>query len=210
MVVGSVLLNKYVVVCVLAMLLSACSRYELTPLASTDVVLAFGDSLTSGVGVKPNQSYPAVLSTLLDRKVINAGVAGETSERGLARLKNLLVNNRPKLVILFSGGNDFLQNLSPQQTKQNLAKMIEISQKFGAQVLLVGVPEKKLFASSAELYSELSDSYQIPLEDDIVASLIVRPSMKSDYVHFNEQGYRALAQAIYKALKRSGAVEWIR
>ncbi|MEA3405737.1 MAG: GDSL-type esterase/lipase family protein [Pseudomonadota bacterium] len=201
------MLTKPFLVLLVMVFLSACSRYELQALDSNDVVLAFGDSLTLGVGVKPNQSYPAVLSKLLDRRVINAGVPGEISEKALQRLSELLVKHQPKLVILLSGGNDFLQALSPDQTKQNLAKMIELSQKDGAQVLLVGVPEKKLFADSAELYSQLSNEYQIPLEDDIVADLIMRPSMKSDYVHFNKQGYEALAEALYKKLIQAGAVE---
>lgn len=185
----------------------ACSRYELAPLEQNDVVLAFGDSLTAGVGVHQKQSYPAVLSELLNRKVVNAGVSGETTQQALKRLPALLANIQPKLVIILSGGNDFLQKLSVDKTKQNLSKMIELCQTFGAQVVLVGVPEKKLFADSAELYSELSARYQVPLEDDIIASLIMRPSMKSDYVHFNQQGYRALAEAVHKKLGQMGAIQ---
>ena len=187
--------------------LSACSEVELPRLAKGDVILAFGDSLTQGYGVKKSESYPSVLQNLTGLKVINAGVSGETSDQGLLRLPKLLDKHQPALVILLEGGNDVLRKVPERVIRQNLAKMIEMAQAKGVPVLLVGVPEKKLFGSSLDLYEELADTYQVPLEDDIVASLVARPSMKSDYIHFNPKGYQALAEAIYEKLQDAGAVE---
>ncbi|WP_373018777.1 GDSL-type esterase/lipase family protein [Thiomicrorhabdus sp.] len=191
----------------LALTLSACSDYKLPPLAEEAKILAFGDSLTVGVGVSPAQSYPAVLEKLSGRVVINSGVSGETSEQGLSRLKEELQRHQPALLILLEGGNDVLKNVSPETVEANLGKMIRVAKDQGVSVLLVGVPEKGVFPDTADWYESLSDEYEVPLENDIVADLMGRLTMKSDYVHFNRAGYQALAEAIYKKLKEAGALE---
>ena len=84
--------------------------------------------------------------------------------------------------------------------------MIELAQSKQVSVLLIGVPEKKLFGNTEPLYEDLADLYKIPLEGDVVASLLSRPSMKSDFVHFNALGYQALAEAIHEALQKAGAL----
>jgi len=199
-------LFSFLILLFIGLMLNGCSDHQLLPLKPSNVIVAFGDSLTSGVGVKVGNSYPAQLSEISGFEIVNAGKSGDTSEQGLKRLDEALNRYKPKLVILLMGGNDFLQKVSVSDTKANLALMIEKTQSHGSQILLVGVPEKKLFSDTAELYVELSNEYKVPLEESIVASLMVRASMKSDYVHFNEQGYRALAEAIYNKLKEVNAL----
>lgn len=190
----------------ISFLLSACSRPQLQPLNPSDKILAFGDSLTEGYGVPRQQSYPSVLSQILNRPVINSGISGETTTEGLQRFSSLLDEHSPKLVILIEGGNDFLQNIPAGKTLENLRKMIQEAKNRNIDVLLVGVPPKKLFAGSHELYDTLADELNIPLEDDIIPSLLLRPSMKSDYVHFNAKGYNELAQTIANNLQDLGAI----
>lgn len=190
----------------LMFILSGCGSSKVNELQPGDVILAFGDSLTVGYGVDKQDSYPSILQALSGFKVINAGVSGETTTQGLKRLPETLEAHQPKLVILLEGGNDVLRNQKTTVIKANLESMIAMIHQSGAEVILIGAPEKKLFGSSLDLYSELSDTYQVPLEDDIVASLMRRASMKSDYVHFNEKGYRALAEAVYELMQESGAV----
>ncbi|WP_237264133.1 arylesterase [Thiomicrorhabdus immobilis] len=189
------------------LLLSSCSRVQLPALHSDDVVIAFGDSLTAGYGVDKSQSYPSILAKLTGLNVVNAGISGETTTQGLKRLPEVLEQHQPKLVILLEGGNDVLQKVAESKIKSNLKQMIQLIKQSGASVLLVGVPEKRLFGSALDLYSELASELEIPLEEDIVASLMKRPSMKSDYVHFNQQGYQAMAEAIYEQLQNRGAVD---
>lgn len=196
-----------VLVLVLGLLLSACSKPELQPLEADDKILAFGDSLTAGYGVKKTHSYPAVLSQILNRPVINAGISGETTAEGLQRFTEVLNEHSPKLVILMEGGNDFLRNIPAGKTLENLRFMILEAKSRNIDVLLIGVPPKKLFAGSHELFDTLADEFEIPLEDEIIPSLMLRPSMKSDYVHFNENGYRLLAQTLAEKMKDFGAID---
>jgi len=190
---------------VLVLLLVACGKTELTKLDENSVVLAFGDSLTAGLGVNKSDAYPAELAQMLGVTVINAGVSGETTVQGLKRLPIELETHTPDLVILFEGGNDILRNMDLTLTKQNLNAMIDLIEQAGAEVVLVAVPRKALFSSAAKLYPELAKEHDIPLQKDIVATLLKQPAMKSDSVHFNEAGYRAIAEAVKKLLEKHGA-----
>jgi len=188
-------------------LFSGCSEHELSEIPDDGVILSFGDSLTAGVGVTVEYSYPAQLSKLTGLEVINAGRSGETTVEGLVRFNELLDQSNPDLIILLEGGNDILRNFPDQQTKNNLSKMIQRAQQDGIPLLLIGVPKKSIFSSSASFYQELSESHNIILDDETISDLIKDPSMKSDSVHFNQKGYLQLANNIHKLLKSSGAVQ---
>ena len=190
----------------LCLLLTACGEPEFRPLAAGETILAFGDSLTEGRGVSPAQSYPSVLAALSGHPVINGGVSGELSQAGRARLPALLAEHRPALVILLEGGNDMLRGSGEGALKANLAAMIEAAQGSGAQVLLVGVPRKSLFADGAPLYEELADQYGLVLDNDSIGELLRDPALKSDAVHFNAEGYRTLAQRLHRLLQERGAL----
>lgn len=186
--------------------LSGCTPSKLEPLPQNGTILAFGDSLTAGVGVTKDNSYPSALAELSGLTVINSGVSGETTAEGLKRLQEVLDNIKPDLLILLEGGNDILRNKSLSETKANLASMIELAQRNKIPVVLIGVPQKALFSNSAPLYGELADEYQLVFDDSLIADLQRSPSFKSDYVHFNEKGYRKMATAIYELLKEEGAL----
>jgi len=197
---------KYATLGAIALFISACnSGPSLERLENSATILAFGDSLTYGKGTTNDTAYPAVLEALSGRTVINAGKSGETTAEGVKRLPGLLKKHDPELVILFEGGNDILQNLSKTATKQNLNTMISQSTEYGAQVVLVAVPEKSLFSSAAPWYGELAEEHALVLEDRIVGKLLKKPQMKSDSVHFNAEGYRAVAEAIYELMAENGA-----
>lgn len=186
--------------------LSACDSKRLPVLGPDDTILAFGDSLTHGTGVSQGDSYPTVLATLTNRSVVNAGVPGEISATGLSRLPAVLKEIRPSLMVLLHGGNDVLRNLDLSQTRNHLSAMITLAKDQGVEVVLVGVPQKSLFSDSAPIYSELAQQHGLVFLDDIIANLVRSPSKKSDSVHFNADGYRELAQAIYDRLKKAGAI----
>jgi len=195
----------FLIVCLL--FLQACSDSNaLAPIPQNGVILAFGDSLTVGVGTSETYSYPTVLAQLTGRKVVAAGVSGEETTQGLLRLPKVIDEVNPGMLILLEGGNDILRNRDLQKTKQNLAAMIELAQTRGVQVVLVGVPEKKIFSSVAPLYEELAEQYGLVIADDLLSDLLRDNQYKSDAVHLNQQGYRVMAESIHQLLIKHGAL----
>ncbi len=185
----------------------ACSgEGDLKKLNADATILAFGDSLTLGVGANDEDAYPQKLEKLINLKVVNAGVSGEATAEGLQRLGAELDRYSPQLVILLEGGNDILRNYNLAQTKQNLAKMIEEIQSRNMQLILVGVPEKNIFSDSADLYQELSEQYNLVFDEKIIASLLKKQRYKSDPIHFNALGYEKLAERLREILDENGAL----
>lgn len=184
-----------------------CSRGPtLSPLAADAVIVAFGDSLTRGTGVDAVHSYPAVLGRLLQRRVVNAGVPGEESDAGLARLPAVIARYHPALVVLCHGGNDMLRRRPLDGTRANLAAMVRLLRDKGIDVVLIGVPRPGLFPETAPIYPAVADNADVPLDDDTLARLEADRRYKSDYVHLNAAGYRRLAKSVRDLLADRGAL----
>ncbi|MBI4844789.1 MAG: arylesterase [Nitrospirae bacterium] len=194
-----------------AVFLFSCSRGapSLSPLKEDAVILAFGDSLTFGMGAeRPENAYPAVLQRLINRKVINAGVSGEITAKGLKRLPALLDNYNPALLILCHGGNDLLGKLGEEEAADNLGKMVRMAKERGIDVVLLGVPRLSLTSiSAAGFYRDVALEFDIPYDNKILFEIISNASLKSDYIHPNVRGYRMMAEAVAKLLLEAGAVE---
>ena len=187
--------------------LLACSDSPSLGYISEDrVILAFGDSLTVGVGAPTKDSYPSVLARLSDRHVINAGVSGEVTKEGLTRLPAVLDEHQPELVVLLHGGNDILRSRDIEQAKSNLSAMINMIESQGADVVLIGVPEKKLFSSVAPIYEELANEHGVVFIDDTLSGLLRNNEFKSDPIHLNAAGYSKLAEEIHQKLVEGGAL----
>ena len=194
---------KYIL---LILILSSCGDKKLQPLSSDGIILAFGDSLTLGVGTSLEFSYPSQLARLTGLQVINSGVSGEVTDDGLIRLKEVLETLQPDLIILLEGGNDILRNKPFDSIESNLSKMILLAQKDNIPVILIGVPKKNLFSDTAPFYSELADQHQLIFDGEIISELLRSRSMKSDSVHFNQQGYRKLAENIHQLIVDNGGL----
>jgi lysophospholipase L1-like esterase len=190
------------------LLLDGCSRAVpgIAPLAPDAVVLAFGDSLTYGTGAGPDESYPVVLSRLIHRPVVNAGVPGELSADGLARLPAALDAAAPQVVILCHGGNDFLRRLDEATTAANLRAMVRVARSRGVAVVLIGVPRIGFGLSVPDFYAELARAERLPYADAALTEIESDRALKSDPVHPNAAGYRRLAEALDKLLHAAGAV----
>lgn len=191
-----------------ALALAGCGS-KTPPLPSVgagDVILAFGDSLTYGTGATAEESYPKVLAQLIGREVVGAGVPGETTIGGLARLPNLLEELRPKIMLLCLGGNDMLRKVDPTVTERNLRAMIDMAKQRGVAVVLIGVPRPGLFSGNAPVYETLASEYGLPIEDGVLKDVLYDNEFKSDPIHPNAKGYRRMAEAIAELLRGSGAI----
>ncbi|MFA6629411.1 MAG: GDSL-type esterase/lipase family protein [Sulfuricurvum sp.] len=165
-------------------------------------ILAFGDSLTFGYGAARSESYPDNLQRTLKRRVINDGIPGELSEQGLIRLRTSISRYRPRLLLLCHGGNDILHNIDDRRLRYNLEQMIIYAHAHGVDVILIGVPKFSLLhLSEHPVYVELAKQYNLPIEGDILSTILHDNRYKSDYVHPNKAGYVIMAAAVEKVVR---------
>jgi len=160
-------------------------------------ILAFGDSITYGYGVDKENNYPSQLSNLLQTDVINAGVNGEVTSEGLRRLPGLLEKYKPQILIICHGGNDIIRRKSLMKAKENIKKMIELAREKNIHVVLVGVPTMEVLTlSTAQIYYEIADELNVPLDDSSLEDILGDNYLKIDQIHPNEEGYKILANSL--------------
>ena len=174
-------------------------------------IVAFGNSLTAGLGVAPAESYPAQLQRTLDAagyayRVVNAGVSGDTTAGGVRRVSWAL-NNKPVIVILELGGNDGLRGLSLHETKANLERIIQQFQQASATVVLAGMKLPPNYgqdytAGFEALYQALAKQYHLTLIpfflDGVAASSTLN---QADGIHPTGEGYRLIVEKVFPVLE---------
>ena len=193
---------------IVILIASGCGEKNssLSPLSSSSVILAYGDSLTYGYNVKRSESYPAKLEVLTGISVINSGVSGEVSAQGLKRLPKVLDEHHPQLLILCHGGNDLLRKMDLEEMESNIRSMIQLSLDRDIPVILLGVPKPGIFLSSFDAYKKISKSMNIIFIDDLISDVLGDKSLKSDSIHPNKKGYNIMAEEIYSLLLDKGAI----
>jgi len=164
-------------------------------------IIALGDSLTSGVGASSGHDYVAVLASKIGRPIVNCGVAGDTTADALARLNRDVLARDPKIVIAFLGGNDFLRRVPADQTFANLDQIVRQIQARGALVVLVEVRPPLAGWQYGRRFRRLARERGAVLVPNIFRGIFLDPAMKSDEIHFNDQGYAVVAERIYTAMK---------
>ncbi|VVS94795.1 GDSL-type esterase/lipase family protein [Desulfoluna spongiiphila] len=163
-------------------------------------IVAFGDSLTSGVGAGQGGSYPSQLSARIGRKIINLGVPGETTQSAMARLDDVLGYN-PGIVLITLGGNDLKNGVGRQVAFQNLSFIIGVFQQEGAMVILGGIDIPFWGRDFGTGYRETADAMGVVLVPDIYDGILGKPGLMSDRIHPNDKGYGIMAGHFFKALK---------
>lgn len=164
-------------------------------------IIAFGDSLTSGVGAGRGEDYPSHLTQILGREVINRGVPGETTGHALRRLEQDVLTQDPRIVIVFLGGNDMLQRRPLEELFGNLDTIVERIQQTGALVVLVGLKGLPFDQGYGAGYRDLARRRGCLYVPDAMGGIITDVKLKSDQVHPNGKGYRLIAERIAKMLK---------
>lgn len=167
-------------------------------------LVAFGDSLTAGFGVDSGNSYPDFLQKLIDAKqypwrVINAGVSGDTTSSGLARLP-LVLELKPEIVVLELGANDGLRGIPVEATRANLEEMIVSLKGSGARVVLAGMTLPPNYGADyirpfEKIFTDLAAKHKLPLIPFFLDGVGgVTELMQQDGLHPTVQGNRRVAQ----------------
>jgi acyl-CoA thioesterase-1 len=201
----------------LAALVATGLVFPLRPSRADDPVkvLALGDSLTAGYGLKQGEGFADQLQTAFRKMgrpvaVINGGVSGDTSAGGLARIDWALAD-KPAVVILELGANDMLRAIDPESTRANLAGIIEKVQAAGAKVLLCGMKaQRNLGADYVQrfdaIYPDLAKRYDVPLYPFFMDGIVGADGtadtklLQGDGLHPTEAGAKRIADRIMPEL----------
>jgi acyl-CoA thioesterase I len=190
------------------MLVCALSLFAFNPAPPPKkTIVAFGDSLTAGYGLPPAQAFPVVLHRRLradgyDATVLNAGVIGDTTQKGLFRLQSVEALN-PDLVILELGGNDMLNGVDPRFTKANLEKIILRLRAKGSRVLLAGMRATEAPLDEAKrrrfdkLFPSLATQHSLPFVPNILEGVSGDPKLVLwGGIHPNREGVRRIVDRV--------------
>ena len=169
-------------------------------------ILALGDSLTVGYDLPRDQGFTAQLEAALRARgypaeVINAGVSGDTTAGGLARLDWALADD-PDMVILALGGNDELRAINPAQTRANLDAMLEQLQARNLPVLLAGMKAppnlgREYREAFDSIYPDLARKYAVPLYPFFLQGVATDPELNlKDGIHPNAEGIALIVEGI--------------
>jgi len=200
-----------VFVLLLSLLVMACShakQYAAVPAGAT--VLVLGDSISYGNGANSGEDYPTLLAAKTGWNIINAGVPGDTTEMGLARLPELLEAQPLKLVIVELGGNDFLHHVPRAQTTTNLQKILAMIKAKQIPTVMLAIPKANLFGAAVgslsddPMFEELGKEADAAVIAEELAKVLEHNELKADPIHPNALGYQKLADALAASLNAQG------
>ncbi len=174
-------------------------------------VVALGDSLTAGLGLAPEQAWPALVQRRIDQaglevEVVNAGVSGDTTAGGVRRLDWALDGN-VEVLVLALGANDGLRGLPADQMHDNLAQMIRTAKARGIAVLLCGMEAPPNFGTQytrdfRNVYAALADEHDVAFIPFMLAGVAGDMALnQNDGIHPNEAGTRRVADLIWQSLQ---------
>jgi acyl-CoA thioesterase-1 len=181
--------------------------------AENKTVVFFGDSLTAGYGLDPDEAFPALIQKKIDAagipaRVVNAGLSGETTAGGLRRL-NWILRQKVDVLVIELGANDGLRGIAPNATRANLQAMIDqVREKYPhAVIVLAGMqlppnlgPEYT--QKFAAIFPELAKSNQVTLISFLLAGVGGVPSLnQGDGMHPTAKGDRIVADNVWKILE---------
>lgn len=193
-------------------------------------IAALGDSLTQGYGLPVDQGLVPQLETWLREQgaevaIVNAGVSGDTTAGGLARVGWTLTPDVDALIVAL-GGNDMLRGIDPAASRQNLAGILDVARMQGIEVLLVGLPAPGNYGPDYKtdfdsMYPELAAAYDAALFPDFFAGLrgaadadavgALAAFMQPDGIHPNADGVARivteLGPAVMDLVERSSAAQ---
>jgi len=190
-------------VIILILILSTGQHYDKSYFQGK-LVVAFGDSLTSGVGASSvSESYTAYLAQSLGITIINKGVGGNTTIKALARLQTdvLDLNPKPEVAIVLLGGNDFFKGINQEITKENLTQIVDSIQKAGIKVILLGI-SRLHFPDYENMIQAIAMKKGAGYVPAILDGIVDAEDLMHDLKHPNDDGYELMAERIRPTLER--------
>jgi acyl-CoA thioesterase-1 len=174
-------------------------------------IVFLGDSLTAGLGLAVESSYPALLQRRLDEQgyryeVVNAGVSGDTSAGGLRRLDWSLAGD-VKILVVALGANDGLRGLSPEELKKNLSAILDRASAQGITVILAGMEAPPNFGAEytqqfRDVYAELAKDYKVRFLPFLLHGVAGTTDLnQADGIHPNARGARMVADLVWGSLE---------
>ena len=174
-------------------------------------VVALGDSLTAGLGLPVEQSYPSLLQQRIDKdhlnfEVVNAGVSGDTSAGGLSRLEWAL-DGDVRVLIVALGGNDALRALPPSELRDNLSAIIERAQARHIMVVLAGMEAPRNFGRDYDVrfhnvYPELAKKYHVAFVPFLLQDVAgIERLNQRDGIHPTAEGAEIVAKNVWTVLR---------
>jgi acyl-CoA thioesterase-1 len=206
--------NKMVFVLwvIFSVVFMACATTGGSTSASTSVgetIVCLGDSLTAGTGINvagkddKSKAWPAFLQNKVNIPVINAGVSGDTTAKGLARVKKDVLSKNPRIVIIFLGSNDYFQKVPLSTTKNNLQKIIDMVNDGSRKIYLTSIYGPGWNDQVDDMFNTLASSNNIEQIDTSFDGKVwgVKENMSADGIHPNAKGYEIIADYIFEVLK---------
>jgi len=191
----------------------AAANSAAAPAGGARTVLFLGTSLTAGLGVDPDDAYPALVQARVDSaglpfRVVNAGSSGETSAGALRRL-DWLMRQPFDVLVVETGANDMLRGADPDSTRANLRRIIERvrAERPDTRIVLAGMMAlpnlgREYGARFQAIYPDLAREYRLPLIPFLLEGVGGDPALNlPDGVHPNEQGHRRVAGTVWTALE---------
>ena len=187
------------------------TRAGAAPANDLPTIVCLGDSLTAGHGVPEAEAWPTLLQQRLDAegyryRVVNAGVSGDTSAGGLARM-DWLLRQRIDILIVELGANDGLRGLDPAETEKNLAAIVEKGRANAAQVVLAGMRMPVNYGAEYKgrfdaIFPALAARYHLPLVPFLLEGVAGRRDLNlPDGIHPTGAGYKIVLDNVWDVLK---------
>jgi acyl-CoA thioesterase-1 len=181
------------------------------PALAARTILVFGDSLSAGYGIRPEQAWPALLDKRLaekrlDYNVANVSISGETTAGGRARLPEALRRHKPSVVVIALGANDGLRGLPLTQMRDNLSAMLDAAQAAGARTLLVGMrlpPNYGPYASEfAKSFEDTAKRKKSALLEFLLAPVAANPAyFLADNLHPTAEAQPLILDNVWPGLQ---------
>jgi acyl-CoA thioesterase-1 len=189
------------------------SLFVSSSLHAKPLLLSIGDSLTFGLGVAPEKTWPSLLQAKLradglkSAEVINAGSSGATTAVGLSTLKFHLKRGKPDLILYALGANDGLRAIDTETTYKNISAAIAEIQKAGIKVILLGMKAppnygEKFPKDYEKVFSRIAAEKKTPFIPFLLEGVAGEPNLnQADGIHPNAKGYEKIVEHIYPRIK---------